>query len=96
MEQDSKHITELEEKADGSMMRAMRLEQTLAQALQKQADVNKQYNERLEGANQEISNLKKKLAACVDALESKDGELLNLQAALGQYYAESEAKVSHS
>eukprot|EP00250_Pteridium_aquilinum_P009349 c18611_g1_i1 orf=526-2655(-) len=93
MEQDSKHITELQEQADASMMRAMRLEQNLAQTLQNQADANKRYNERLEEANQEISTLKKRLAGCVNALESKDGELLNLQAALGQYYAESEAKI---
>jgi hypothetical protein len=29
----------------------------------------------------------------MNALESKDVELVNLQTALGQYYAESEAKV---
>lgn len=92
MEQDSKHITELKEKADASIMRAMHLEQTLAQTLAKQADASKKKNEQLEALNQEILNLKKKLAACISALESKDGELLNLQAALGQYYAESEAK----
>lgn len=92
MEQDSKHITELEEKADGSMVRAMRLEQTLAQTLQKQAEVNKKFNEHLEEANQEITSLKRKLAACLNASESKDSELQNLQAALGQYYAECEAK----
>ncbi|KAI5061017.1 hypothetical protein GOP47_0023522 [Adiantum capillus-veneris] len=92
MEQDSQHICELEEKADVSMVRAMRLEQNLAQTLQKQAEVNKRFNERLEEANQEIASLRKKLAACLNASESKDSELQNLQAALGQYYAEGEAK----
>ncbi|MCO5594317.1 hypothetical protein L7F22_048347 [Adiantum nelumboides] len=92
MEQDGQHIRELEEKADISMVRAMRLEQNLAQTIQKQAEVNKRYNERLEEANQEVTSLKKKLAACLNASESKDSELQNLQAALGQYYAECEAK----
>ncbi|KAH7298912.1 hypothetical protein KP509_25G063900 [Ceratopteris richardii] len=92
MEQDSKLIAELEEKANASMVQAMQLEQNLAQALQKQADMSQKFSEQLEASNQQIIVLKRKLAACMSASESKDSELLNLQAALGQYYAECEAK----
>ncbi|CAO2188019.1 unnamed protein product [Urochloa humidicola] len=43
-------------------------------------------------SNEQMEDLKSKLASCMSALESKNVELLNLQTALGQYYAESEAK----
>ena len=93
MERDGKLIKELEQKADASIRRALRSEQTLAQTLATQEDVNKRNAKQLEEAHQENLTLKKKLSACMSALESKDSELTNLQAALGQYYAESEAKV---
>ena len=93
MERDGKLIKELQQKADASIMRAMRLEQNLAQTLATQEDVNKRNAIQLEEAQQENLTLKKKLSSCMSALESKDSELTNLQAALGQYYAESEAKV---
>ena len=93
MERDGKLIKELQQKADASIMRAMRLEQNLAQTLATQEDVNKRNDIQLKEVHQENLTLKKKLSSCMSALESKDSELTNLQAALGQYYAESEAKV---
>jgi hypothetical protein len=37
--------------------------------------------------------LNKKLTNCISTIDAKNIELINLQTALGQYYAEIEAKV---
>jgi hypothetical protein len=40
-----------------------------------------------------IDDLNKKLTDCISTIDAKNIELINLQTALGQYYAEIEAKV---
>lgn len=71
----------------------MQLERALKFEMAKQEESKKIISEEHQRSNEQITDLKYKLANCMNALESKNLELLNLQTALGQYYAESEAKV---
>eukprot|EP01018_Ginkgo_biloba_P000582 Gb_09656 [translate_table: standard] len=92
MDQDSERIAELQAKSEARNARILQLEKSLSQALAYQEEIKKNNADELQKANEVICDLKKKLAGCVSALESKNLELLNLQTVLGQYYAESEAK----
>ncbi|KAK4411453.1 Golgin candidate 4 [Sesamum angolense] len=49
-------------------------------------------NNELKKAKETIDELNRKLASCTSTIDAKNMEVLNLQTALGQYYAEIEAK----
>ncbi|GJN16400.1 hypothetical protein PR202_gb03384 [Eleusine coracana subsp. coracana] len=92
MDEDSKLIEELRLICDQQRNHIMQLERALKTEMAKQEESKKITNQEHQRSNEQIEDLKYKLASCMNALESKNVELLNLQTALGQYYAESEAK----
>lgn len=93
MDEDSKLIEELRVVSEQQRAHIMQLERALKVEMAKQEENKKVISEEHQRSNEQIENLNYKLASCMSALESKNVELLNLQTALGQYYAESEAKV---
>jgi ribosome recycling factor len=93
MDEDSKLIEELRVVCEQQRAHIMQLERALKVEMAKQEENKKIISEEHQRSNEQIEDLKYKLASCMSALESKNVELLNLQTALGQYYAESEAKV---
>ncbi|XP_066331431.1 golgin candidate 4-like isoform X2 [Miscanthus floridulus] len=92
MDEDSKLIEELRVVCEQQRAHIMQLERALKVEMAKQEENKKIISEEHQRSNEQIEDLKYKLASCISALESKNVELLNLQTALGQYYAESEAK----
>ncbi|XP_066352218.1 golgin candidate 4-like isoform X1 [Miscanthus floridulus] len=92
MDEDSKLIDELRVVCEQQRAHIMQLERALKVEMAKQEENKKIVSEEYQRSNEQIEDLKYKLASCMSALESKNVELLNLQTALGQYYAESEAK----
>ncbi|OQU80384.1 hypothetical protein SORBI_3007G119200 [Sorghum bicolor] len=92
MDEDSKLIEELRVVCEQQRAHIMQLERALKVEMAKQEENKKIISEEHQRSNEQIEDLKYKLASCMSALESKNVELLNLQTALGQYYAESEAK----
>ncbi|XP_062195844.1 golgin candidate 4-like isoform X2 [Phragmites australis] len=92
MDEDSKLIEELRVMCEQRRAHIMQLERALKVEMAKQEESKNIINEEHQRSNEQIEDLKYKLASCMSALESKNVELLNLQTALGQYYAESEAK----
>ncbi|XP_066352177.1 golgin candidate 4-like isoform X2 [Miscanthus floridulus] len=92
MDEDSKLIEELRVVCEQQRAHIMQLERALKVEMAKQEENKKIVSEEYQRSNEQIEDLKYKLASCMSALESKNVELLNLQTALGQYYAESEAK----
>uniref|UniRef100_A0A0E0EL84 GRIP domain-containing protein n=1 Tax=Oryza meridionalis TaxID=40149 RepID=A0A0E0EL84_9ORYZ len=92
MDEDSKLIEELRAICDQQRAHIVQLERALKFEMAKQEESKKIISEEHQRSNEQITDLKYKLANCMNALESKNLELLNLQTALGQYYAESEAK----
>ncbi|KQJ98079.1 hypothetical protein BRADI_3g34800v3 [Brachypodium distachyon] len=92
MDEDSKVIEELRAFCEQQRAHIVQLERALKVEMAKQEDSKKIINEEHLRSNEQLEDLKYKLANCMNALESKNLELLNLQTALGQYYAESEAK----
>lgn len=96
MDEDSKIIEELREKNEYQRAQILHLEKALKQAVASQEEVKMfNYNE-LQRSKEMINDLNKKLASCLSTIDAKNIELLNLQTALGQYYAEIEAKVLFS
>jgi hypothetical protein len=93
MDEDSKVIEELRVICEQQRGHIVQLERALKIEMAKQEESKKIINDEHLRSNEQIEDLKYKLANCMNALESKDVELVNLQTALGQYYAESEAKV---
>ena len=93
MDEDSKVIEELRAICEQQRAHIVQLERALKVEMAKQEESTKIISDEHLRSNEQIEDLKYKLANCMNALESKDVELLNLQTALGQYYAESEAKV---
>ena len=93
MDEDSKVIEELRAICEQQRAHIVQLERALKVEMTKQEESKKTINDERSRSNEQIEDLQYKLANCMNALESKDQELLNLQSALGQYYAESEAKV---
>lgn len=92
MDEDSKIIEELREKNEYQRAQILHLEKALKQAVASQEEVKMfNYNE-LQRSKEMINDLNKKLASCLSTIDAKNIELLNLQTALGQYYAEIEAK----
>ncbi|RWW32029.1 hypothetical protein BHE74_00030625 [Ensete ventricosum] len=94
MDEDSKMIEDLRANCDQQRAQVLQLEKALRQEIAKTEELKKLKNDELRNSNETISDLKQKLANCMSIVNSKNVELLNLQTALGQYYAESEAKVS--
>ncbi|XP_039853922.1 golgin candidate 3-like isoform X2 [Panicum virgatum] len=91
MDEDSKLIEELRVICEQQRAHIVQLERALKVEITKQEN-KRIINEEHQRSNEQLEELKYKLASCTSALESKNVELLNLQTALGQYYAESEAK----
>ncbi|KAL6901020.1 hypothetical protein ACP4OV_005696 [Aristida adscensionis] len=92
MDEDNKLIEELRAVCEQQRSHIMQLDRALKVEMAKQEESKKIINEEHQRSNEQIEDLKYKLASCMTALESKNVELLNLQTALGQYFAESEAK----
>ncbi|BBN13898.1 hypothetical protein MPTK1_6g07280 [Marchantia polymorpha subsp. ruderalis] len=92
MDQDSEQIADLQARADSNLARALHAEQALSQALSELSEAKRHSKEEYRRTSEEIEALQHKLSSCLAALESKDVELSNLQSALGQYYAETEAQ----
>ncbi|XBI38281.1 hypothetical protein VPH35_123357 [Triticum aestivum] len=92
MDEDSKVIEELRAICEQQRAHIVQLERASKVEMTKQEESKKTINDERSRSNEQIEDLQYKLANCMNALESKDQELLNLQSALGQYYAESEAK----
>ncbi|TMX03299.1 hypothetical protein EJD97_017165 [Solanum chilense] len=92
MDEDSKIIEELRQNNEYQRAQILQLEKALKQAVASQEDVKTlNYNE-LRKSKETIDELNKRLASCLNTMEAQNIEVLNLQTALGQYYAEIEAK----
>lgn len=93
MDNDTILIGDLELRLKTAEECVSQLQQALAKSQDDLAEANRSNALRSMGTNEEMELLKQRLQACSEALESKDIELANLQSALGQYYAESDAQV---
>lgn len=92
MDEDRKVIEELKATSEYQRVQILHLENALKQAMLSKEEAKKISHNELNESNEIINDLKNKLASCMSLVDSKNVELLNLQSALGQYYAESEAK----
>ncbi|KAA3475232.1 Golgin candidate 4-like protein [Gossypium australe] len=92
MDEDSKVIEELRERNEYQRAQVAHLEKALNMAMANQEEVKLMNNNEIQKSKEIIDNLNKKLSNCMRTIDAKDVELLNLQTALGQYYAELEAK----
>jgi hypothetical protein len=93
MDEDSKIIEELRQSNEYQKAQILHLEKALKQAIAGQEEVRMMNSNEIQKSKEMTEDLKKKLANCMSTIESKNVELLNLQTALGQYFAEVEAKV---
>lgn len=94
MDEDSKIIEELRGINEQQRVQIARLEKALKQSILRQEEIRMSNNNELVKAKETIDELNRKLTSCFSTLDAKNMEVLNLQTALGQYYAEIEAKVS--
>ncbi|KAJ6972423.1 golgin candidate 4-like isoform X1 [Populus alba x Populus x berolinensis] len=92
MDEDSKIIEELRQSNECQKAQILHLEKALKQAIAGQEEVRMMNSNEIQKSKEMTEDLKKKLANCMSTIESKNVELLNLQTALGQYFAEVEAK----
>lgn len=92
MDEDSKIIEELRETNERQRTQILYLEKALKQAVANQEEVKMIGNNEVQKLKEVIGDLNKKLANSMNTIDAKNVELLNLQTALGQYYAEIEAK----
>ncbi|KAF3439948.1 hypothetical protein FNV43_RR18226 [Rhamnella rubrinervis] len=92
MDEDSKIIDELRENNELQRAQILHLEKALKQAVASQEEVEMSNSSEIQKSKELIDDLNKKLANCMQTIDAKNIELLNLQTALGQYYAEIEAK----
>lgn len=93
MDEDSRIIEELRHNNEYQRGQILHLEKALNQAIATQKEAEMYGNNELQKSKEIIEDLNRKLANCMSTIDSKNIELLNLQTALGQYYAEIEAKV---
>lgn len=93
MDEDSRIIEELRQDNEYRRGQILHLEKALNQAIANQEEVKTYSNNELQKSQETIEDLNRKLANYMSIIDSKNVELLNLQTALGQYYAEIEAKV---
>jgi len=96
MDEDSKIIEELRDSNTYLAAQVSHLERTLKQALASQEELKMANNSEILKSREAINDLNKKLTNCMSTIDAKNIELLNLQTALGQYYAEIEAKVQNT
>ncbi|KAM7276579.1 hypothetical protein ACFE04_018445 [Oxalis oulophora] len=92
MDEDSKIIEELKQKNEYLRTQIIQLEKALNQAMAIQEEAKMMSNNEIVKCKEVIDDLNKKLRNCMNTIDAKNLELLNLQTALGQYYAEIEAK----
>ncbi|XP_011037189.1 PREDICTED: golgin candidate 4 isoform X2 [Populus euphratica] len=92
MDEDSKIIEELRQSNEYQKAQILHLEKALKQAIAGQEEVRMMNSSEIQKSKEMTEDLKKKLANCMSTIESKNVELQNLQTALGQYFAEVEAK----
>ncbi|XLR09617.1 hypothetical protein S83_037555 [Arachis hypogaea] len=92
MDQDIKIIEDLRQSNDYLRAQVSNLERTLKQAVLSQEELKMANNSEVLKSREIIDDLDKKLSNCIRTIDAKNHELLNLQTALGQYYAEIEAK----
>lgn len=93
MDEDNKIIEELRQHVEYQKTTIFNLERALGQAHASQEEIRTMNDYELQKSKEIIEDLKNKLASFMSAIDGKNTELLNLQTALGQYYAEIEAKV---
>ncbi|XP_024010879.1 golgin candidate 4 isoform X2 [Eutrema salsugineum] len=92
MDEDSRLIEELRQTNEYQRSRILGLEKALKQAMANQEEIKSSNDHEIRKSKGIIEDLNQKLANCLRTIDSKNVELLNLQTALGQYYAEIEAK----
>ncbi|XP_024451258.2 golgin candidate 4 isoform X2 [Populus trichocarpa] len=92
MDEDIKIVEELRQSNEYQKAQILHLEKALKQAIAGQEEVRMMSNNEIQKSKEMIEDLNKRLANCMSTIESKNVELLNLQTALGQYFAEVEAK----
>ncbi|KAF7801277.1 golgin candidate 3-like isoform X1 [Senna tora] len=92
MDEDSKIIEELRESNTFLRAQISHLEKSLKQAIASHEELKMGNSNEIQKSREIIDDLNKKLANCMSTIDAKNIELLNLQTALGQYYAEIEAK----
>ncbi|KAF7139616.1 hypothetical protein RHSIM_Rhsim07G0009400 [Rhododendron simsii] len=92
MDEDNKIIEELREKNEYQKQQMLHLQKALKQAIASQDEVKMANNNELQKYREIIDDQNRKMASCISTIDAKNVELLNLQTALGQYYAEIEAK----
>ncbi|CAJ1821567.1 unnamed protein product [Sphenostylis stenocarpa] len=94
MDEDSKIIEELRDSNNYLRAQISHLERSLKQATVSQEKLKMANDNEILRSKEIIDDLNKKLTDCMSTIDAKNTELLNLQTALGQYYAEIEAKVT--
>ncbi|XP_014498010.1 golgin candidate 3 isoform X2 [Vigna radiata var. radiata] len=92
MDEDSKIIEELRDSNNYLRAQISHLERTLKQGTASQEKLKMENDNEILKSREIIDELNKKLTDCMSTIDAKNTELLNLQTALGQYYAEIEAK----
>ncbi|KAG7025979.1 Golgin candidate 4, partial [Cucurbita argyrosperma subsp. argyrosperma] len=92
MDEDNRIIEELRKNNEHQRGQILQLEKALSQAIATQEEVEMYTNNELQKSKELIEDLNRKVANYMSIIDSKNIELLNLQTALGQYYAEIEAK----
>uniref|UniRef100_A0A0R0IJV4 GRIP domain-containing protein n=1 Tax=Glycine max TaxID=3847 RepID=A0A0R0IJV4_SOYBN len=92
MDEDFKIIEELRDSNNYLRAQITHLERTLKQATASQEKLTMANDNEILKSREIIDDLNKKLTNCMSTIDAKNTELLNLQTALGQYYAEIEAK----
>ncbi|XP_030457283.1 golgin candidate 3-like [Syzygium oleosum] len=92
MDEDRKVIEELRETNATLKTQIIRLEKALNQAIANQDELRMNSSNETQKQKEIIEDLNKKIANYMSIVDGKNMELLNLQTALGQYYAEIEAK----
>jgi len=93
MDEDSRLIDELRQTNEYQRSQILGLEKALRQTMANQEEIKSSSDLEIRKSKGIIEDLNQKLANCLRTIDSKNVELLNLQTALGQYYAEIEAKV---
>lgn len=92
MDEDTKVIEELRDSNNYLRAQISHLERALKQATSDQEKLKSANNSEILKSREVIDDLNKKLTNCISTIDAKNIELINLQTALGQYYAEIEAK----
>ncbi|KAL0910508.1 hypothetical protein M5K25_021498 [Dendrobium thyrsiflorum] len=92
MDEDCKLIEELKARIEYQRAQILQLENALLLDRTKCEELKKLKSDELHQSNEIIKELKQKIANFISIIDAKNVELQNLQTALGQYYAESEAK----